>query len=254
VGTHKLTFTAQQENYPRFNPVTTILKYFEIEIDAHCHYTEFIYISFPTLIHEVGAPAIAATTHTFADLKDNVSLTTNTGNGYDYCGARQYDYTVATDLTSPDYASPDPVVSFNAGSRTFTLQGTSSTQYGEYDAQFHVSLPVYPGFGSKTYGFKGIVVPPCSQSVITPDTFDDMQVLVSDTKTQTFSAFTHSQEGEYNDYCGPLEYSLVGGDTNYLKFDVATFTLTLFTDAIGDAGNYLHKIQAKLTNHPAVLL
>ena len=93
VGSHTIMFTAQLEDHPFTNPVTTVVKYFNVIIEAYCHETIFEYDQPSPIYHEVGSPAIAATTYTFDPIKDSVSMTGGSPmDGLTYCRARTYTY------------------------------------------------------------------------------------------------------------------------------------------------------------------
>jgi hypothetical protein len=165
VGSHTIMFTAQLEDHPFTNPVTTVVKYFNVIIEAYCHETIFEYEQPSPLYHEVGNPVIAATTYTFDAIKDSVSMTTgSTIDGLTYCRARTYTFDGATQLFSDDHTagSIPQVVTFVEGTRTFTLDGTDESQFGKYKVTFSVGLDEYPGLTPKDFSFWAYVTPPCT--------------------------------------------------------------------------------------------
>lgn len=67
---------------------------------------------------------------------------------------------------------------------------------------------------------------------------------------QTFDEFTHDEEGEYNNYCGALDYEIVGGDTSFVQ--LAGRIITAHSSSAGDVGNHYVTIRGFLVNHPGV--
>ena len=66
--------------------------------------------------------------------------------------------------------------------------------------------------------------------------------LYAPAEVQTFAGYSYDMDTLYNDYCGDIIYSLVGGDTAYLAFDANTLELTYGTSdpALLVPGSYSH--------------
>ena len=70
VGVYVLKFSAQQVDYPQWNPVSTKYVYITITIDSVCKSTTF-YFTRVEMLHEIGKAT--PTTHTFVEPPDQVS-------------------------------------------------------------------------------------------------------------------------------------------------------------------------------------
>jgi hypothetical protein len=133
-------------------------------------------------------------------------------------------------------------MTYTAGTLTFDLSGSNSGQYGIYEGTFSVTLTSYPDFAAQSFTFAAEIVPNCLGSVITTAAIVDMATPMNSIIKQTFAAFTHTEQGTYNSYCGDIEYVL-GGDTNtdFLNLvhdtDADTRELTLAT-IINHIGNH----------------
>jgi hypothetical protein len=116
----------------------------------------------------------------------------------------------------------------------FDLYGDNSGQYGVYEGTFSVTLADYPDFAAQSFTLAAEIVPNCLGSVITTVSLNDMATPMNSIVKQTFGAYTHSEQGTYDSYCGDIEYVL-GGDTHtdFLNLvhdtDADTRELTLAT-------------------------
>jgi hypothetical protein len=99
-----------------------------------------------------------------------------------------------------------------------------------------VTLSDYPDFAAQSFTFAAEVVPNCLGSVITTVSLSDMATPMNSILKQTFGAYTHTEQGTYDGYCGDIEYVLQGDThTDFLNLvhDVGADTreLTLATVA-----------------------
>jgi len=80
-------------------------------------------------------------------------------------------------LESADHQSSVPdVVSFTPNTRTYELEGLSTSDFGIYDIKTRVKLVDYPAFPGFDFTFQGQVVPDCEAVVF--DTSSSIDLLV----------------------------------------------------------------------------
>jgi len=120
-----------------------------------------------------------------------------------------------------------------------------------------VGLLEYPGKTINSFKWEGMIVPRCSQDTLSGTAPTNVDLAISDTNTQTMAAFTNALAGQYNNYCGLIEYELVGGNKDWIEFDPATRVIlvkpTLNSHATSSSG-ITYTIKGKLTKFPTRLL
>ena len=202
------------------------------------------------ILHETG-PAVSS--WTFDEPPDKVSLDALPADptGLVFCRARTYAFDPNTDMSQPSGVPPPPSIArFDPVNRIFTVDANDPTFWGSYTADITIKLLEYEGFPGEKHQIVFLIIPACSLTVFTPAPITDMTVAVFDAPlVQSFPAWGYSTKGEYFDYCskeGKLTYTLVGGDTAYLKFDPIFLTLIVQTQDTLLAGTYPHTIRAAL--------
>jgi len=163
-GTHEILLLVQLKNYPQFNPVVYRLVSFDVVIDAQCHYTQFLYTEpADPFTHIINS---AAVTYTIDTIDDQVSLDNPSFNdGHSYCRAREIQFTGIEPLDGQPTPA-DSLICFDGATRTFSLQGSDSSEYGRYKVKFSVGLAEYPGLVPQENSIEVRVVPDCLSSTI----------------------------------------------------------------------------------------
>lgn len=106
------------------------------------------------------------------------------------------------------------------------MTATSTTHYGKFIARTSVLLDNYPQFTAQEFTFPFEVTPNCLTSTIVSHAIPNMTTPLNTVVKQTWLTSTHAEQGNYNNYCGDIEY-LISGNSDFITIDPATKIITV---------------------------